>query len=176
LPIETLPKFDNYIEVKDIKRFRITKTPLYTESEIVDKMRREGIGRLSTYAIILETLFKRKYIGSSQYKKKVFPLKKGIDAYNTLIKELEKYAQKLKSKSEELVDELRKIITVEGTRTLEKEMDLIETGKIEYRNVLEKMYNVLEKMYNALKIIMKDLRKYYFSVLIPSISKQEKTS
>ena len=141
------------------------RSPLYTESDIIDMMRREGIGRPSTYAIILDILFKRGYIKASPFKKKIFPLKRGITIYNILTKRINTYAKKLKKLDERLAEELKKFITVEGTRELEREMDEIEKGGANYQDVLLRIHM-------ALKSILKDLRKYYRKELLPRIEQK----
>ena len=162
-PYNTLPNFKN-VKVERVSSSKISRTPLYTESEIIDRMRAEGIGRPSTYAIILDILFKRGYIKTSLYRNKIFPLKRGIMIYTSLIKNIESYAKKLEKKNKKLADSLRNFITIEGTRNLEREMDLVETGKIDYQKVLRKIHEILSA-------ILKDLSKYYARELIPAIEK-----
>ena len=164
-PINILPSFSGDIYIKDVDRIKISKSPLYTESDIIDMMRREGIGRPSTYAIILDILFKRGYIKASPFKKKIFPLKRGITIYNILTRRINTYAKKLKKLDERLAEELKKFITVEGTRELEREMDEIEKGGANYQDVLLRIHM-------ALKSILKDLRKYYRKELLPRIEQK----
>ena len=162
-PYNTLPKFDN-VKVERVQSLKISKVPLYNESEIIDKMRAEGIGRPSTYAIILDILFKRGYIKTSLYRNKIFPLKRGIMIYTSLIRNIESYARKLERQNKKLAERLRSFITVEGTRDLEREMDKVEKGKVDYQRVLKKIHEVLST-------ILKDLSKYYTRELIPAIEK-----
>ncbi len=88
-------------------------------------MKERGIGRPSTYAKIVKTLLDRKYV--KEVKRFLFSTKIGFIVYNFLIKHYKNYV------SEEL------------TRKLEEQMDRIEEGKIDYKDVLEKIYSeVLE--------------------------------
>jgi len=164
-PLSTLPEFKSPLTVKKVDRLRISKSPLYTESEIIDRMRKEGIGRPSTYAIILDILFRRGYVKSSPFKRKIFPLKRGITIYNTLIKKIEAYAKRLEKKDKDLAADLRKFITVEGTRELEYEMDRIEKGEADYQEVLMKIHR-------ALREVLRDLNKYYRKELLPRLGQR----
>ncbi len=163
--LNTLPRFGDGISVDKVDRIKISKTPLFTESDVIEMMRKEGIGRPSTYAIILDILFKRGYIKASPFKKKIFPLKRGIKIYEILVKRVNTYARKLKKIDESLAEELKKFITVEGTRELEREMDEIEKGEINYQDVLMRIHM-------ALKALLKDLRKYYRKELLPRLEQK----
>ena len=160
--INVLPPFSGKIKVKELERIKISKVPLFTESELIDKMRKEGIGRPSTYAIILDILFKRGYIKTSPFRKKIFPLKRGIKIYELLTKRINTYAKRLEKMDKRLAEELRKFITVEGTRELEREMDRIEKGKANYQEILRKTHKALEG-------VLKDLHKYYRKNLLPML-------
>lgn len=164
-PPNMLPEFKDGMKIEKVERMKISKSPLFTESDIIDKMRKERIGRPSTYAIILNILFRRGYVKASPFRKKVFPLKRGISIYKTLTKKIESYAKKLEKRNKKLADDLRKFITVEGTRELELEMDKIEKGESNYQEILEKIHR-------ALSDVLKDLNKYYKKELLPKLEQR----
>ena len=168
LPLPTLPDFKD-VKIANIAVTRISKVPLYSESEIIEKMKREGIGRPSTYAQILDTLFRRRYVARSLRKGKVFPLKKGIDAYNTLVRLIDNYSKILEKTNKKLAVSLRDFIRVKGTRELEEEMDKIEQGKIDYQKVLSRIYDLLG-------IILRELKEYYIEVLLPNVAEEIQNS
>ena len=168
LPLHILPDFKE-AKIVDVTMARISKAPLYSESEIIEKMKKEGIGRPSTYAQILSTLFRRRYVARSVRKGKVYPLKKGIDAYNTLMRLIENYSKILEKVNKELATGLRDFVRVKGTRELEEEMDRIERGEIDYQKVLNRIYELLG-------VILKDLKKYYKKVLLPYIAEEIQNS
>lgn len=99
---------------------RVPKAPPYSESEIVQLMRLKGIGRPSTYATIIETLFTRGYI--AERSGKVIGTKKGFMIYEFLSKNYS-----------DLVSEKR-------TRILEEKMDKIAKGELDYIQTLRELY------------------------------------
>lgn len=163
-PYETILKFEN-VTVKQIKSMKVSKKPLYSESDIIDRMRAERIGRPSTYAIILDILFKRGYVKASLYRRKIFPLKRGIAAYRSLLRNINSYVKNLKKKNPKLAEGLKRFISVKGTRDLERRMDLIEQGKEDYQKVLREVHEALAGLLN-------DLSEYYIKELLPAIEKR----
>ncbi|MCR8455418.1 MAG: reverse gyrase [Candidatus Korarchaeota archaeon] len=163
-PYNTLPRFEG-VEIEQVKSVKIIKKPLYSESDVIDRMRSEGIGRPSTYAIVLDTLFKRGYIKASLYRRKIFPLKKGISIYRLLVNSINSYVKDLKKKNVKLAEGLKRFISVDGTRDLEKKMDLVEQGKEDYQKILREVHDSLAGLLN-------DLSKYYARELLPAIEKE----
>ncbi len=93
----------------------------YTEGSIIEEMKKRGLGRPSTYAKIVQTLFERHYI-----------VKKGNFIYPTdtgrmVFEHLKRY---------------HPYTSEEFTRILEEHMDMVEQGKEDYQNVLWKIYDV----------------------------------
>ncbi len=99
---------------------KVSKYPLYTESDIIGLMKEKGIGRPSTYATILQKLYKRGYIVRKN--NRVVPTKKGIEVYTFLIENYEKF------------------VSEETTRRMEEVMDKIEKGEENYLDVLFRLY------------------------------------
>ncbi len=104
----------------------VPKAPLYTQSDIVSKMKEHGIGRPSTYATIIEKLFIRGYI--IEKNGKILPTKKGIKVF-----------EYLNSNYHDFVSE-------ERTKLLYEEMDKVESGKVDYYEVLNNVYNEIRRI------------------------------
>ncbi len=111
----------------EVKVRRVPAAPLYTQGEIIDEMKRRGIGRPSTYAALLEKLLMRKYV--LDVKGKLISTKLGKEVYEFL---MERYS--------DLVRESR-------TRELEEKMLDVEEGKKNYEEVLrEVLWEIREKV------------------------------
>ena len=123
------------------------------ESSIVKKLEKSGIGRPSTYASIIGTLYNRNY---TEVKTIV-----GINRNKNLI-ELTKDDKIIKSiKREKLSDQKKRIvltdlgkkvldylmnhfsmiINIEFTSSVEKDLDKVAEGEIEWQSVVSKVYN-----------------------------------
>ncbi|MEM4484735.1 MAG: reverse gyrase [Sulfolobales archaeon] len=117
--------------IKRIEYKLISEKPLYTYSDLVSLMKENGIGRPSTYATIIETLRRRRYITEiPRARSKVTSTKLGNMVYEYLSKNYQPY------------------INIERTRELEKKMDLVEEGKIDYNTVLTELYKEIKKIIN----------------------------
>ena len=105
----------------------IKKTPKefhYTQGEIIEEMKKKGLGRPSTYSIIVETLLERKYLLSrSGY---LIPTSWGEKIYDYLFK---RYPE---------------LISENFTVQLEKEMDLVIEGKKNYQKILGEIYKEIK--------------------------------
>jgi DNA topoisomerase I len=96
----------------------------FRESGIVDKMEKTGIGRPSTFAATLETLYKRKYI--LQKNGELFPTPLG-----------ETVNQEITARFSELVSDA-------FSSQMEKELDQIATGKADKTSFLHKIYQKIQ--------------------------------
>ena len=93
---------------------------LLSQAEVIKLMRERGIGRPSTYAKIVETLFRRRYVTAvGSRRDMVAATDRGLMVYGFLI-----------SRFPGLVSE-------NVTRRLEEKMDMVEQGRADYRAVLE---------------------------------------
>ncbi len=92
----------------------------YSEATLVRKLEQEGIGRPSTYATIIHTLYRRRYV-----------VKRGGRLYPT---ELGEHVAKL------LVERFPRVMDVGFTRWVEGELDRVEEGEKEWRGVLEEFW------------------------------------
>ncbi len=98
-----------------------TKPPArYSESSLIKELDTLGIGRPSTYAMIISTLTARKYVD-----------KQGRQLAPT---ELGKTVNKI------LIRQFPKIFNVEFTAFMEDELDKIETGKKDFSEVVQEFY------------------------------------
>ena len=114
---------ENYFSIKEWYT-----EPLHTQATLVKMMRDREIGRPSTYAKIIDTLFRRKYVTHDKSRSKgIIPLPLGKKVYEYLM-----------SNYMELVSEDR-------TRDLERRMKEIEGGSARYSEVLNELFEELKE-------------------------------
>jgi len=104
----------------DTKQNFTTPPPRYTEASLVRVLEQKGIGRPSTYANIISTIQERGYV---ELKEKRF--------YPT---ELGRFVVKL------LIDNFDQIFEVGFTAEMEKKLDEIEEGKLDWLELLNDFY------------------------------------
>jgi reverse gyrase len=128
-PIRTMPKlYAGKIRVKSVRSWRTSLKPLFTEGELVMQMKERGIGRPSTYAHIISTLFERGYIKTTTKKGKLIATSLGSKVFNYLISNYSKY------------------VCEETTRKLEELMDEVEEGKANYTEILRELYEEMMEL------------------------------
>lgn len=98
--------------------------PRYTEASLIKTLEEEGIGRPSTYAPILDTIQKRRYV--TKENKQFVPTEVGFKVTELLKKYFEG------------------IINVDFTANLENWLDKIAEGKATYKKVMTDFYKVFE--------------------------------
>ncbi|MGB9667597.1 MAG: reverse gyrase [Thermosulfidibacteraceae bacterium] len=114
-------KITDKLTITDKKLQIAPKNWPYTEGTIIEEMKKRGLGRPSTYAKIVQTLFERHYI-----------VKKGNFVYPTGIgKKIFEHLKRYHPYTSE-----------EFTRILEEDMDLVEHGSADYQEILWKIYDV----------------------------------
>lgn len=102
-------------------RQHFTKPPArYTESTLVKELDALGIGRPSTYAIIISTLLARKYVEKN--KRQLVPTELGRTVNGILIQNFPD------------------IFNVKFTAFMEQELDQVETGKKAFAEVVSEFY------------------------------------
>ena len=102
-----------------IKEQKFTQPlPRYTEAGLVKALEEKGIGRPSTYATIIDTLSLRGYVDRGEEDKKLIPTKLGRLVNNFLVRYFSS------------------IINEGFTATMEKELDQIESGDIEWKKLM----------------------------------------
>ncbi len=113
----------------------------YTEASLVKKLEKEGIGRPSTYATIIKTLFDRNYVVRSG--KYIIPTFMGF-----LVNEF-------------LVSNFPDIVETKFTAKMEEGLDEVESGKKDWREILENFYEKfrlvfekVEKRINSKEMIL----------------------
>ncbi len=99
--------------------------PRYTEASLVKKLETNGIGRPSTYAVIISTLFERRYV-------------ERVDG-NLRPTELGRLTNQI------LIENFSDVFEVDFTRRMEEELDLIEEGKKEWPDVVRDFYRPFSK-------------------------------
>ncbi len=98
-----------------------TKPPArYTESSLVKELDTLGIGRPSTYAIIISTLLQRKYV--ERNKRQLVPTELGKTVNNIL------------------VENFPDIFNVKFTAFMEEQLDQVESGKKKFLQVVSEFY------------------------------------
>lgn len=114
--------------------------PRYTDASLVRVMEEKGIGRPSTYAPTIQTLLKRDYIRRREGK--FYPTELG-----TVVSQL-------------LVDYFPKIMDLGFTAEIEEELDKVEEGKLDWREVVRQFYQPfveqLEEAYSRMREVKKE--------------------
>jgi hypothetical protein len=98
-----------------------TKPPSrYSEASLIKALESNGIGRPSTYAQIVSTLHDRKYVESQ--KKMLMPSALGMDVYRLLVETLDA------------------LFNVTFTAEMEKHLDEVEEGAVQWTKMLSDFY------------------------------------
>ncbi len=116
--------------------------PRYTEASLIKKLEKHGIGRPSTYAVIVSTLFERKYVKKEN--KTLYPTELG-----KLVNEI-------------LIPRFPDIFDINFTKLMEEDLDKIEEGKEEWVRVIKKFY---EPFTNDLTNFEKDIESLKKEIL-----------
>lgn len=117
--------------------------PRYTEGTLIKKLETNGVGRPSTYATIVSTLFERQYV--KRQEGKLHPTELGF-----LVNDI-------------LIPRFDNIFEVGFTKEMEDELDLVESGKEEWHKVIKRFYGPfnedLEKMKEELPELKNNLKE-----------------
>lgn len=135
---ELIPKVhakdDLALSSVDPKQHFTQPPPSYTEATLVKALEKNGIGRPSTYAPIVETIQKREYV--KLLDKKFAPTKLGVVVTDLLVKNFPD------------------IVDINFTASLEGELDKIEDGKAKMPEVLHNFYEpFIENLHSVEKVI-----------------------
>ncbi|MBI2619915.1 MAG: type I DNA topoisomerase [Ignavibacteriales bacterium] len=127
-----------------LPRQHFTKPPArYTESSLVKELESLGIGRPSTYALIVSTVIDRKYV--EQQDRKLFATDLGLQVNKLLVKYFPE------------------IVNVKFTARMEEELDTIASGKEQYVKVMKDFYDpfihAFEKVDKIAPTIKKSLQE-----------------
>jgi len=139
LPLLQVGEELNLIDIEAKQHF--TKPPpRYTDASLVRTMEEKGIGRPSTYAPTIQTLLKRDYIRRREGR--FYPTELG-----TVVSQL-------------LVDYFPKIMDLGFTAEIEEELDKVEEGELDWRDVVRQFYQPfieqLESAYNRMREVKKE--------------------
>lgn len=114
--------------------------PRYTEAALVNELEEDGVGRPSTYASILDTLEKRRYVTLERKNRQFTPTSLGIEVNRLLI--------------QGFPDE----IDVKFTAKIENNLDDIESGKQPWLPMLRNFYIQFDKKIQEAKVSLPNLK------------------
>ncbi|GBU21241.1 DNA topoisomerase I [Fibrobacteres bacterium R8-0-B4] len=139
---DTLPELavGAAVEKKELvdKQHFTQPPPRYTEASLVRELEDKGIGRPSTYAQIIDTLKRRKYVTVEA--KRFSPTDVGYMVKNTL------------------VNQFPAVFDVGFTAEMESRLDEIESGGADWINVLKTFYAPFADRLDVVRGNIKDLR------------------
>jgi DNA topoisomerase-1 len=164
---------DNIKENDILKYSKITSTekyknppPRYSESSIIKKMEKIGIGRPSTYSNIIETLFERKYAE----KKDITGTKKKVHVFLLEKNEVKEKEEEItiggekkkivptdlgKVTNQFLETHFQDILDYQFTSSLEEKLDSIANNQVEWLSVIREFYQKFEP--NIKKLSTKEM-------------------
>lgn len=116
------------LEIKPTQHFT-QPPPRYTEATLVKTLEEKGIGRPSTYAPIISTIMSRGYV--EKEKKYLYPTELG-KIVNSLMEE-----------------HFKDIVDINFTARMETQLDLVEEGQLEWKNLLDEFYGEFSKTLKA---------------------------
>lgn len=141
------------LDLAECKEIFTNPPSYYNESSLVKKLETTGIGRPSTYASIVSTLYNRNYT----IVKNIDPIERSIEKYK-LSSENEIIHTKVNEKSQKqknkilltplghqvlqyLLTHFDNIINIQFTSLVESDLDLISEGSLIWHDVVQKVYN-----------------------------------
>jgi DNA topoisomerase-1 len=114
--------------------------PRYTEAALVKELEEDGVGRPSTYASILDTLEKRRYVTLERKNRQFTPSSLGLEV-NKL-----------------LVQGFPEEINVKFTAKVENDLDDIESGTQAWLPILQAFYEQFDKKVQEAKTTLPNLK------------------
>ena len=136
-----LPDYSNYkssvlvCNKVEAKQHFTEPKPRYTEASLIKEMEKNGIGRPSTYATIIDRI-KDGYVSVKD--KKFIPTEMGFDV------------------SDKLEEFFKPVVNIKYTAEMEENLDVIADGKINWDEMLLNFWNVFSPMYDK---AMKEAKK-----------------
>ena len=113
------------VEATDATQHFTQAPPRYTEASLVRALEEKGIGRPSTYAPTISTILARVYV--MREKKQLFPTELGV-MITDMMKEY-----------------FSDIVDIAFTAGMEEQLDDVEAGKRQWREVISEFYGPFEK-------------------------------
>ncbi len=98
--------------------------PRFSEASLVRTLEENGVGRPSTYAQTIQTLYNRKYV--EKEKNALQPTEPGMKVNDFLVSHLDA------------------LFDVQFTANMEKELDEVEEGKVEWTGMMAAFYDTLQ--------------------------------
>ncbi|MBR4890555.1 MAG: type I DNA topoisomerase [Clostridia bacterium] len=121
-----LNKGENLELVKIVHDQHFTQPPLrYTEATLIKMLEEKGVGRPSTYAPTITTITARGYV--TREKKQLLPTELGSVVTDIMI------------------EHFPEIVGIEFTADMEKELDNVEEGKVDWVKIIGDFYTPFEK-------------------------------
>lgn len=108
----------------------------YTEASLIRAMEEKGVGRPSTYAPTISTILDREYVLKDGKNLKPTPLGEVVNGL--------------------MVDKFKNIINVEFTANMEEELDQIENGQVEWKEIIARFYDTFANDLAQAEIDLKD--------------------
>ncbi len=110
----------------------------YTEATLVKAMEEKGVGRPSTYASIVATIQDRDYVVKKEKRLSPTPLGEVV--------------------TQLMIDRFNDVIDVEFTANMESQLDQVEEGKLNWKQVLADFYGGFHKEMEQAEEALKDTR------------------
>lgn len=171
-PLEKLLQVDKIVDKEEFTSEQTYKSSIqmYSEATLIKDLEKKGIGRPSTYSNILDTLYKRKYIVKKNHK----GIEKNIEiitlSKNNKINTKNKKTHINKQKNKLFISDIgikviefmktnfNDIINETYTATLEKSLDKIYNGELEWLSIIRSNYEMYSPKIKSLrsKIVNKD--------------------
>ena len=122
LPLPKLQQGDKPAFRKVDPKQHFTQPPArYTEASLIKAMEEKGVGRPSTYAPTISVVLDREYV-----------VKEGRALRPTNLGE---------AVTDLMIDKFQDIVDVQFTSNMEGQLDLVESGEVDYRKILDGFYN-----------------------------------
>ncbi|NLW31687.1 MAG: type I DNA topoisomerase [Fibrobacter sp.] len=137
LPVLQANDIVNILKLTEAQHFT-QPPPRYSEASLVRELEDKGIGRPSTYAQIIDTLKRRKYVILE--KRRFIPSEIGFMVKNILVKEFPE------------------VFDVGFTAGMESSLDRVEDGNANWIQVLKEFYEPFSGRLSKVKSSIKDLR------------------
>jgi len=134
-------KVDDNVKVSNLRKDQhfTSPPPRYTESSLIKQLDKLGIGRPSTFAMIVSTVLDRKYVDLVD--RRLFATNLGM----TVTKILDEY--------------FSHVINVDFTAKMEEELDTIANGEATYKQVLDDFYLPFAKDLDAADLQAKAIKE-----------------
>ena len=137
--------------------------PRYTEASLIHELEKKGIGRPSTFASLITTLFDRLYIEKTKSEGKVqdskhlivdspavWPPKLKVEKHKIGADKNKIQATELgKLVSNYLQKNYNDLFSYDYTSKMENELDIIAEGKLDYKSLLQSTYDCYKERYLA---------------------------